>query len=198
MSYVKQLAPVDADAAAGLHMLAFRNFFLSRLGYRFLRSFYRALIKRNDTTCAGCWEGNTLTGFYVANHDHRRFYSDLGKKNFVQFVMSSIPAFLKNPLLIVRLMKSFQSNSKPNPFDGYPYLMSICVAPDQQNKGLGRILINDLLLRLKAKGFKGLTLTTDTVDNEATNKFYLKSGFENKATFFQGKREMTLYFKSID
>jgi ribosomal protein S18 acetylase RimI-like enzyme len=198
MNLVKQLAPADADAVARLHTLAFRNFFLSRLGFRFLRSFYGALIRRNDTICAGCWEGNTLTGFYVANHDHRGFYPDLGRKNFVPFVMSSIPAFLKNPLLIFRLMKSFQSNNKSSQFDHYPYLMSICVAPDQQNKGLGKIMIDDLLLRLQAKGFKGLTLTTDAADNEATNKFYLRSGFEDKARFFQGKREMVLYFRGIN
>ena len=154
MVAVRRLDKDDTKAVAALHLEAFRNFFLSSLGYKFLNQFYLALVLREDTICQGYWDGNNrLLGFFAANLSHEGFYKDLCKKNVIDFARSSYKVFLRRPMLLIRLTKSFGS-SKSVRSTNYPYLMSICVSPDAQNTGLGKKMIEDLALILKHKGFK--------------------------------------------
>jgi len=194
--FPNNLDPSSAKAAASLHQRAFKNFFLTTLGVRFLESFYKAIISRNDTFCRGYWDDKKrLCGFLVANQKHEGFYKDLCKKNLFSFVVSSFEKFVLNPLLILRLAKSFRSNSESHGLEGHPYLMSICVDPALQGKGVGKLMINDLVKILQDGGYKGLYLTTDADSNDSANSFYASTGFQLKASYYQGKRKMNVYFR---
>jgi colanic acid biosynthesis glycosyl transferase WcaI len=199
MIHSKQLEEEDAGSVADLHEKAFRDFFLTRLGSRFLQQFYKALVLRNDTICQGYWDDtNKLVGFFVANYSHKGFYKDLGKKNLFSFAKSSFYVFLLNPLLLVRLAKSFSANNQSIAINDYPYLMSICVSPEFQNEGLGKRMIQDLINLLRNRGFMGIYLTTDAEGNEATNAFYRKNDFTVAGEVYQGKRKMNVYIKKLD
>jgi GNAT superfamily N-acetyltransferase len=196
--HFRDLKSGDKNDVAVLHSRTFKNFFLTSLGLNFLRSFYDAIIRRKDAISRGSFdESGKLVGFYVANMAHQGFYKRLAKENFLSLSFASLPAFLLNPFLLLRLMKSFGSDERLNKFAKFPYLLSICVSPEVQGQGVGKALIDDLTEILKAQGFQGLFLTTDSNANDATNAFYINKGFIPSEQFFQGKRAMTLYFKSI-
>ncbi len=199
MYHSKLLVVKDATLVASLHKKAFTSFFLTRLGLKFLTQFYKALIVRNDAICMGYWdERKELVGFYVANYNHKGFYKALCKKNYIKFLASSFHIFILKPNLLIRLVKSFTSSPSLVDVTEYPYLLSICVDPTLQNKGLGKTMMHDLLSILQAKGHKGLYLTTDALGNELANAFYVKSGFVNVNSYHQGNRKMNVYLKIFD
>jgi ribosomal protein S18 acetylase RimI-like enzyme len=197
MITTRRLSKEDAESAASLHLEAFRNFFLSSLGSNFLKEFYQALVLRNDTICQGYWnDDNRLLGFFAANVSHDGFYKDLCKKNVVPFVLSSFRVFVQRPLLLIRLAKSFSSSKQAGNLN-YPYLMSICVSPDVQSTGLGKKMIEDLVVILIGMGFKGLYLTTDLKENKLVNAFYSKCNFKIVGVVNQGRRKLNVYFRSF-
>ena len=65
--------------------------------------------------------------------------------------------------------------STANPF-GY-HLARLAVRPDAHRKGIGSLLVNDLILRLKNKNLSRLTVNTQS-DNEGSLALYKKMGFE--------------------
>jgi ribosomal protein S18 acetylase RimI-like enzyme len=199
MYHSKLLLVKDAFNVASLHKRAFTSFFLTRLGLKFLTQFYKALIVRDDTICMGYFdERKELVGFYVANYNHKGFYKDLCKEHYIKFLASSFHIFVLKPSLLIRLVKSFTSSPSLVDVTGYPYLLSICVDPSLQNKGLGKTMMHDLLSIIQAKGHKGLYLTTDALENEFANAFYVKSGFVNVNSYYQGTRKMNVYLKIFD
>lgn len=64
--------------------------------------------------------------------------------------------------------------STANPFGAH--LARLAVRPDAQRKGLGSLLVTDLIRRLKHKGIARLTVNTQS-DNHASLALYKKMGF---------------------
>lgn len=188
----------DADRVASIHKRAFKDFFLTNLGMDFLSRFYKALTQRKDTVCRGYWnDRGQLVGFFVANYSHKGFYKSLAASNCFPFFASTFLTFLRNPRLLLRLAHSFRSNSQSHGFENYPYLLSICVDPLLQNKGLGKMMIHDLVKILENEGHKGVHLTTDSKGNNSINSFYIRTGFVKRATISQGSRQMNVYFREF-
>jgi ribosomal protein S18 acetylase RimI-like enzyme len=65
--------------------------------------------------------------------------------------------------------------STANPFGAH--LARLAVRPDVQRRGLGSLLVADLIQRLKEKGVARLTVNTQS-DNDASLALYKKMGFE--------------------
>jgi ribosomal protein S18 acetylase RimI-like enzyme len=181
-----------------IHDRAFKNFFLTTLGKAFLKQFYLSLAERSDVIARGYWDKQMqLVGFFVANYNHQGFYKRLCKQNFFRFFLPTFKVFLSRPRLLVRLANSLSTSSRSHGFEKYPYLMSICVDPAVQNKGLGKEMILDLMEILRQEGYDGLYLTTDAHENNSTNSFYIRAGFVKNESFLQGKRLMNLYFRNL-
>lgn len=194
----KKLEPKHVKEVVKIHELAFQNFFLTVLGTRFLNHFYTALVKRKDVLAIGYWDRDGhLTGFFVANYGHDGFYRSLSRENFFRFFFSTFRTFLLRPMLLRRLARSFSANNSGPRFENYAYLMSICVDPTLQNKGLGTLMLNDLINLIRKSGYKGVYLTTDAIGNSAVNSFYIRAGFVKRGTIWQGKREMNIYSKDL-
>jgi ribosomal protein S18 acetylase RimI-like enzyme len=66
--------------------------------------------------------------------------------------------------------------------DEVAHITQLCVAPEQQEKGLGRRLILEVTRRLQARGFKAATLTV-TVSNTRAVQLYRRLGFISLNTF---------------
>lgn len=194
----EELEPKHIKEVVKIHERAFQNFFLTILGTQFLKHFYNSLVEREDVIARGYWNSdNRLTGFFVANYNHEGFYRSLCKKNFFRFFFASLKTFLLRPMLLIRLANSYASNNKVRRYEKYAYLMSICVDPGVQNKGLGKLMLNDLVTILKNQGHRGVYLTTDADENSVSNSFYIRAGFVQKETIWQGKRKMNVYSRDF-
>jgi ribosomal-protein-alanine N-acetyltransferase len=64
--------------------------------------------------------------------------------------------------------------STANPFGAH--LARLAVRPDAQRRGLGSLIVTDLIRRLKNKGVSRLTVNTQS-DNHASLALYEKMGF---------------------
>ncbi len=73
-------------------------------------------------------------------------------------------------------------------------LMSIAVNPDEQGKGVGRQLISAFLQEARSCGASSVLLSTDAINNDAVNHFYLRAGFQIlKVYVTPEKRQMNEY-----
>jgi len=67
--------------------------------------------------------------------------------------------------------------------EGVGSLLSIAVIPEAQGIGVGKALVVAFLNRAAALGLRAVDLTTDAIDNESANRFYLRMGFVQTRVF---------------
>jgi ribosomal protein S18 acetylase RimI-like enzyme len=66
--------------------------------------------------------------------------------------------------------------------DDVGHVTQVCVAKEQRNRGLGALLIEECAESLRARGFRGLTLTV-TEENRSAVELYRRVGFVEKHSF---------------
>lgn len=181
-----------------IHIKAFPGFFLSELGIEVLRVFYKSLLQDKTTIFYGVKNEEGLVGFFVASIESKGLYTRLFLKNISRFILPLLFSFSKNLGLLKRMMTSASSSSKLEVSTIYPAsLLSICVSPAHAGKGIGKVLLSTLEKELQFRKRHGYYLTTDAINNNATNQFYLNSGFRLYGSYSQGKRIMNIYIKDL-
>lgn len=192
---VKKLSINDVEIVAKLHQRAFSNFFLTKLGYKFLVNFYKSILKNSVSINIGLFDNNSLIGFAVGSKHSKSFYKNILIRNFVKLGFSAIVPLLLNPNNIVRLITSFISINKSNlDIVDSAVLLSICIDPNYASQGYGKIL----LIEFENIAFEDnnvITLTTDSDDNVFVNAFYVRNEYKLHHFFSQGKRKMNYYTK---
>jgi hypothetical protein len=193
---IRDLNVGDAKIVARLHKRAFNNFFLTKLGHRFLVAFYIAIFQSKDSINLGLFLDDELVGFAVGAKKSKSFYSNLLNRNFLKLGLSAFIPLLLNPSNIYRLFISLTSSNGAdiNIKEG-AILLSICVDPINVAKGNGRLL----LCRFEGIAFDFsdiISLTTDAVGNDSVNSFYISNGYKLHTSFYQGERKMNYYIKT--
>jgi ribosomal protein S18 acetylase RimI-like enzyme len=184
-----------------VHMQAFPGFFLSFLGPKFLKEFYRSFI--NDSAGIGFVahdeQAGRVVGAIVGPLIPDGYFKRLLKKRWWAFCIASIKAVLKKPSISKRLFRAvfYRGESPVGPKRAL--LSSIAVAPDYQKFGIGRALVLRWVRQVADRGGTGCFLTTDADGNEAVNAFYQKLGWtvESSYTTPEGRR-MNRYIFDIN
>lgn len=194
---VRDLTSLDSIELSSIHLRSFDGFFLSSLGRKFLTQFYSALLKDQNGVGVGIEIDGQICCFAVGSKQEKGFYKALIKRNGVSFIASAFIPLISRPNRILQLLNSFKGGGRKKYFDSGT-LLSICVDPKQQTKGLGIKVLAEFEKRLIESGCDSVSLTTDAKDNERVNDFYLRSGYELIETFYTAKsREMNLYLKNV-
>jgi hypothetical protein len=198
MVTIKALKIEDIKTISILHQIAFKNFFLTTLGYNFLIQFYTSILRSKDGIAIGAFgENNELVGFAIGAKTKKGFYKSLLKNNFTSLLFSASLNLIKQPYKIQRLLQSFLTSESSNEeYINYATLLSICVDPDKKGQKIGKHLLksfeNEIL-----NSSSGISLTTDKYDNDYVNNFYLLNNYILNNEFSQGKREMNFYIKKF-
>lgn len=192
----KKLDTTNVSEIALLHYNSFENFFLTSLGKSFLLQFYKAILSHPNGLGIGVYNETELLGFAVGSQNNSAFYKALLRKNGIKMLWAALPVLLISPAKLKRLAVSFKSSSNKK-HTGLPVLLSICIAPGSKSKGIGSRLISEFEAELIKNNLSELILTTDKYNNDYTNSFYLRNNYHLTDSFFQGKREMNLYYKKI-
>jgi ribosomal protein S18 acetylase RimI-like enzyme len=178
------MTPADAERVVETHLSSFPGFFLSELGPAFLGRYYRAVCSdQSGIALVGLDENGRVAGFAAGTSNPRGFYTRLLKKQWLKFAAASLPAVMKNPLIIPRLLKALNHPGENPAGPEVAGLYSIGVAPGGQRQGLGRRLAGEFLKEAKARGCRQVFLTTDRDHNQRVNDFYRGIGFSLKRTF---------------
>jgi ribosomal protein S18 acetylase RimI-like enzyme len=192
---IRNLKETDCSAVAKLHSKGFRSFFLTKLGERFLRKFYKAILSHPEGIALGLFNEGEMYAFAVGSLRKRGFYSSLIKHNFLSLSLACLPTIIANPTNILRILKSLTTKDTANVEIGESAsLLSICVNPEHPKSGFGQ----QILFAFEEKAFskkKLISLTTDAHNNYPVNSFYKKNGYLLDKYFNQGNRIMNLYIK---
>jgi ribosomal protein S18 acetylase RimI-like enzyme len=184
----------DVPEVVNTHLKSFTGFFLSFLGYQFLRELYVGILKDSAGIAYVYEDQGHILGFVAGTSQPAGFYSRLLKRRWWRFGLASLVPILKNPLIVPRLLQAFR---KPQDVSDQPdagTLMSIAVSPDSQGRGLGQALVKAFLKEAADRGLKYVDLTTDKNNNDSVNQFYRRMGFRCSRTFITSEgREMNEY-----
>ena len=197
-SKITKLSKTKIEQVVDVHLKSFSGFFLTFLGRRFLTLFYRGVIREPTGIALVYLENSKVVGFVVGMMNPSGFYARLLRRDWFRFGMASIPAVLKKPKSVFRLLRALSRPSTTPKDPKVAELSSIAVLPEYQGKGIGKSLVNAFIQEVKKRGGKFIYLTTDACNNETVNRFYQKIGFKLKRSFeTPEKRKMNEYWYEI-
>ena len=196
---IRPLVINDAEEIANLHLNAFPNFFLTSLGKGFLINFYNSVIVSKEGFGIGIFNDRKLISFAIGTTQTHGFYKKIIMNFGLKLVFSALPALLKKPANGIRIVNNLTANNNDhNESKSGGWLLSICTNPDFQGKNISQRCLNEFENLSIKNDLNKIWLTTDFLDNEKANRFYIKQGYQLSNTFTNAnKRQMNLYFKKI-
>ena len=182
---VRALRPQDVDAVVGLHCRAFPGFFLTVLGPRFLREFYRRFADQPSAIAVVAVdpESGGLVGFAVGASNPRGFYRQILQGHWWRFALAALPTVIRHPSCAGRVARALQRPGESRASAANAELFSIAVNPLEQGRAVGRALLEQFLAHARDGGCYSVSLTTDADDNAATNAFYARRGFTLRRSY---------------
>ena len=169
----------DSNQIAKIHLKSFPNFFLTTLGYSFLKTYYRSCAKSKEaiSICAIDQDDQKLLGFAVGCFNSLGFNKRLIFSNSLEYSYRAMLLLFTKPITLIRLYKNLAKNNDKDDKGNYAELLSIGVSPDHNGFGIGQNLLVKFENQIKEKGINTITLTTDADSNDNVLRFYKKSGY---------------------
>ena len=161
-----------------LHMKAFPDFFLTKLGLPFLKTLYKGYLEDENSGIIVAELNGKLAGFIAYSNEYSKFYKELLKKHLFRFALCSLLAAIHHPSFCKRLLGAFRKSEDVKRAEPYVELASICVNPKVEKRGIGTKLIQYLKEITDYSAYAYINLETDAHDNDAVNQFYIRNGFE--------------------
>lgn len=177
---IRKATPKDVGDIVAIHQQAFKDFFLTSLGEKFLKLYYSAFIESSDGVVYCALNNNDVVGFSACSYVSKGFNTTLIKKNLIKFGMESLRLLFTKPKALVRLAKNLNKESKDATIEDngeYAELYSIAVYPLCQGGGYGRKLLTATEEDVKVYNNQ-VSLTTDYYNNDKTMAFYRTLGYE--------------------
>lgn len=170
----------QSDQIAKIHLKSFPNFFLTTLGYSFLKTYYKSCSKSKEaiSICAIDNETKKIVGFAVGCLNSKGFNKRLIYTNLGAYLFQILILLFTKPPALIRLFKNLGKGNVLSDKGNYAELLSIGVSPDQSGLGIGQNLLTKFENKVKEKGVNTITLTTDVDSNDNVLKFYKKSGYK--------------------
>lgn len=193
---VRPMIPADVPAVVDVHLRAFPGFFLSFLGPRFLREFYRSFLRdpRGVAFVAEETATSRILGVAAGPLSPDGFFRSLLARRWWAFFMASVGPLVRNPGILPRLARAVSYRGEPPAGLKRALLSTIAVAPELQRRGIGLSLIGVWSEAVRAQGAPGCYLTTDAVSNDPVNRFYERAGWTRARTLETPEgRRMILY-----
>jgi ribosomal protein S18 acetylase RimI-like enzyme len=185
----------DLKIIVDIHIKAFPEFFLTKLGSRFTYKYYNLILNYEKKIFLVIEKDGYPIGFAAGFLHPSSFYAYVRKhKNILIFAL--IPVIFRNPFLIPRIISNFCSTKKKEKKNKAIKceLASIAVNPDYAGQGLGKKLVKAFIEISQKRKVDAVCLTTDVNNNGAVNNFYQSLGFSLYRTFIApGNRLMNEY-----
>jgi len=179
------LRPDHVPAVVDIHLRAFPGFFLTFLGRRFLKTFYRSFLSE---TTAISWvaedpQSGRVLGAVFGTTSPASFYKRIAARRWAAFAWAAAGAVGRRPLVLGRLVRALSYRGDPPKEPGYALLSSIAVAPETQGRGVGLALLGRFAAEAEGRSCRAAYLTTDALGNDAVNSFYGRAGWRVESTF---------------
>ncbi|UOA34103.1 hypothetical protein DSM110093_03938 (plasmid) [Sulfitobacter sp. DSM 110093] len=192
---IREMEYTDLDAVVVIHKKAFSGFFLSRMGSKFLRAYYQAVLDFEASVALVAHETDSILGFAVGFRDPQGFYA-MFKRQRSQMLPAIMLAVLRDPGLILKIFHNMRrvEAQAHQPVDAVE-LSSIAVSTP--GSGGGGALLEAFAYKARSEGAHRLILTTDAEENDLVRRFYETRGFILDGYEYRGKRRMCRYARFL-
>ena len=188
----------DVDSVVRIHLASFAGFFLSFMGPLFLKEFYRTTILDQSGIALISTQADGISGFAVGTTEPRGFYKRIILHDWYRLLMASFIPMLREPKTLFRLARRLLTTARSNYAENETLLLSIAVHPSKQGCGTGKQLIECFSMEAKTRGMTSVSLTTDKLNNDLANQFYVRNGFTRTGSFTTSEgRQMNEYRKYV-
>jgi ribosomal protein S18 acetylase RimI-like enzyme len=180
--------PAEANAldeVVEVHQQAFPRFFMTQLGRRFLREYYRSVLEYPHGILLTEREGGACVGFVAGFGDPGAFYRQL-RRCWARLGWAALAGLVARPARAITLIYNYRRTrdgarrlSGPTTAE----LSSLAVVPGAAGQGVGSRLARAFIETAAAHGVDRVGLTTDTHGNDDVNRFYQRLGFVCTRTF---------------
>lgn len=183
----------DISKIVDIHMNRFENFFLTSLGAYFLKTFYKAFLKKPAILLV-LIDKNDIVGFAAGSYNNRGFFKKLLFNNFFEFFIAGINIFFTNFKALKRIVFNADKSEKNNLI--FAELLSLATL--QNNKGYGRYLLESFENEIfKISPTLPISLTTDFENNDKTIQFYQNADYQILEVFESfANRKMIRFIKT--
>ena len=194
--------PDDLADIVRVHQSAFPGFFLTRLGPGVLQVYYRQVLEVEGSIFLVEVVDGQIVGFVAGFVDPARFYRQI-RAGIRDMIIPALLGILSAPSIIPRMLVNLLRIKRKDlaqlPYPGLAAeLASIGVMPEVSGQGVGRQLVARFLAEATVLGAAYVTLTTDADNNDRTNLFYRKLGFQVAQTLTQADgRTVNAYVYSL-
>ena len=184
----------DVDSVVQIHLSSFAGFFLSFMGPSFLREFYKSTLSDKTGIALISTQADEIAGFAVGTTEPHGFYRRIILNNWHHFLTASLMPILKKPQTMFRLARRLLTSVQSNYIENEALLLSIAIHPSRQGQGIGKQLIKGFSTEAGIRGAASISLTTDKLNNDMTNHFYIRTGFSHARSFITAEgRQMNEY-----
>lgn len=187
--------PDHLDAIVRCDQDAFPGEFMTLIGARFIRGFYRFYISRNGGIVLVAVDASgRVVGLVTGGRPELRkqfclrcvplyvfdiAFSALTNKYVMRRLLQHIFSVIKSVLVSLRLMPGTAITGKVTADlpETWSSLLSICTDPDSRGSGIGKLLLEAFEVESRARGYKTMRLSVHS-DNDAAIELYKKCGWE--------------------
>jgi glycosyltransferase involved in cell wall biosynthesis/ribosomal protein S18 acetylase RimI-like enzyme len=171
-------APVDVPAIARLHVESISAGFLPRLGTRFLRQIYRALLEFPGSVVYVADDGVGPIGFVAGVTDTGEFYRFFARRHAARAALAAVPRLLR-PSNLRRAWETWHYEG--GEIDVPAELLAMAVVGDARGRGIGTELGRRFLDELQARGVDQVKVVVGHTNRRAVGA-YRRMGFEEVGT----------------
>jgi ribosomal protein S18 acetylase RimI-like enzyme len=173
------------DEVVRLHTRAFPGFFMTQLGPRFLREYYRCVVETSGGILLT--EGNETesVGFVAGFVCPGAFYRELRRRR-IRVAVAALAGVLTRPWCVKNLLADYRragASVSPQSDVHTAELASLAVVPTAAGRGTGSRLVKRFIQEARELRAERVVLTTDTHDNDRVNLFYRRLGFACTRSF---------------
>jgi GNAT superfamily N-acetyltransferase len=195
-SNVRSAVAGDLPDVVRVHRIAFKGFFLDRMGPRFLRAYYEAIVEYDAAIfLVSIDDADELDGFAVGFRDPDAFYDHFRSRRLRLLPIIAL-ALLRRPRLFVEIARNTGRVAAAGKGAGRVVELS-SIATSRLGTGIGSRLLQAFCDRSRGLGASEVTLTTDRDDNVPVVNFYLRHGFERRGIELRGARALQVMARDL-
>ena len=202
--FLRKMIEADINSVVKIHEKSFQGFFLEKMGYHFLKAYYKIILSYEDSiSYVAIDENNEIVGFVVGFVNPKEFYNKF-QKSRVKLIFPIMIGIIFRPYIIkeilgnIKRVSSYQNNNNNNnnnddgKSDNDKIELS-SIAVKTSSKGIGSELLQIFINKSWQLGLKKIILTTDQDNNHHANAFYLKNGFRQTGVEIRNNRKLIKY-----
>ena len=163
-----------------LHLSAFKGFFLTCLGPRFLRLVYSDFIVNTSGFALVAKRSGHIVGFVVGTSQPSEFFRTVLLSRWWRYGLAALEGIRRAPFGVIERCFSavLYRGEEPGAVSARPALLSsLAVDPNFTGGRIGSALVSAFVAEAVRANCDSVYLVTDHDANERVNRFYLSCGF---------------------